>query len=220
MSNVLYNDWFDSAKLMHLNRYPDVLNSENGPLFTAQFYNLYRLRDFGLHPYIYESIKTVNPKTDVYKPSAQGGEHFSHDNMTGLYCMYYMGLGRIPSSLPLVTKYVKHPRDILFFAYCHTLKYDGLVVKLVQAILLAFPCLAMIISCMRKYERDGHTLATSTKLLAYLRCSVFGLTKTLTICEFFLKRHKIYKGWKDIFTYYFRQPKHPCNELSSLLGDF
>lgn len=217
---VLYEEWFDKVKLMHLDRYPDITNSENGPLFTAYFYTLYSKRSFGQHPFMYQSMVAVNPSPGVYMPSGAGGEHFSHDNMTGLYAMYYMAFKRVPSHLPLVTRYVKHPRDILFFMYCKTLDYDGFLVKVLQHALLAFPCLAMIISCMRKFERDGTTWATSTKLLAFLRCNVFRLNKTMKLCTYFLKRHKMYKGWGDIFAYYFRRKDHPCNTLSSLLGDF
>jgi hypothetical protein len=211
---VLYEEWFDKVGLIHLDRYPDVTNSENGPLFSAYFHILHKNKKCN-HPFLLRSIGAVQPAPHVFKPSANGGTHFSHDNMTGLYCMYYMAFRSVPSHLPLTHKHVKHPRDILFYMYCHTLKYGGFLVKLLQHILLAFPCLAMVISCLRKYERDGTTKATSTKLLAFLRCKTFGLNKTFRLCSYILNKSGLYTSWGDVFEFYFKHPEHPCRSMSA-----
>lgn len=216
MSKLEYRDWFDEVDLMHLNRNPDMGNSENGPLFTAEFHTLYAKVYGKKHSLLSNSINAVNPNPGIYKPSGNGGEHFSHDNMSGLYCMWYLYSGKCPKHLAITTKYVKHPRDILFFLYAKMAHKTNIFYKFLQHMLLIIPAIAMIVSCYQTYKvRNGNKiLKTDGKLLTWLRCETFGLTKTLAVCEWILKKRNIWYNWSHIFIYYFKTEGHPNNEMS------
>jgi hypothetical protein len=221
----IYSEWFDKVKLIHLDKAPDITNSENGPLFSAEFHQLY-LEMYGKrHPYLLDTIGAINPRQGQYNPSGEwlgkdsSNAHFSHDNMTGLYCLYYNAFSRIPTFLPLMTKDVKHPRDVLFFMYCHTLKYEGLLMDFIRHLLLIIPSFAMIVSCFQLYKvRNGNKiLKTDGKLLTWLRCRTFGLKKTLYVCEKVMKFRKKWKSWGQIFGTYFIRTDHPINQMASRL---
>jgi len=220
--NKVYSEWFDAMKLIHLDKNPDITNSENGPLFSAEFHMLWKQMYGKSHPYLSDAIGTVNPRKGQYNPSGEWIDkdsrdaHFSHDNMTGLYCLYYQRFQHIPSHLDVMTKYVKHPRDLCFFTYCHMLKYDGFMMWVIKHLLLVIPSLAMIVSCWQLYKvRNGNKiLKTDGKLMALLRCKTFGLKKTLWCCEKALKMRKKWKSWSQIFGIYFRRSDHPINQMA------
>ena len=218
-----YNDWFDKVGLIHLDRLPDVTNSENGPLFSAEFYLLYKLTrtENNIHPMIYKSITSVNPNPKIYKPSALGGEHFSHDNMTGLYTMYYLAFKRCPKHLDIWTKYVRHPRDLCFFSYAKLAHKEGMLWNILHHLLLIIPALAMVISCFQRFKvRNGKKIIkTDGKLLTFVRCYAFNLTKTKKVCEFILKKRG-WTSWHHIFSTYFLRQDHPNNQMSQLLRRF
>jgi hypothetical protein len=221
----IYSDWFDKVKLIHLDKHPDITNSENGPLFSAEFHLLYKQVYGRLHPYVLDTITAINPCKGQYNPSGEWIErdsrdaHFSHDNMTGLYCLYYLAFSRIPTALPLMTKYAKHPRDILFYLYAHSLEYKGLLMDFIRHLLLIIPSIAMIVSCFQLYKvRDGNRiLKTDGKLLTWLRCKTFGLHKTLAACELAMRWRGKWRNWGTIFGIYFRRSDHPINQMASRL---
>lgn len=215
-----YSTWFDNHGLLHLNDHPHPLDSENGPLFSAYFYCLWKFRMDSPHYQLPLTINTVNPTPGLYRPSVEGGEHFSHDNMTGLYSMYYLFIGRCPKHLATMAKYVKHPRDICFNTYAKIAHRRGVLWTLLQHLLLVIPALTMMITCYQKYKVRGgrKILKTDGKLMTFLRCHTFGLKKTLRVCEAILHRRSNFKHWGHVFSTYFTRPNHPCNRLSSELG--
>lgn len=221
----IYSEWFDKVKLIHLAKNPDITNSENGPLFSAEFHRLYYEMYGKRHPYILDTISAINDKPGQFNPSGEWLDkdskdaHFSHDNMTGLYCLYYIAFSKIPSHLPLITKYAKHPRDVLFYSYCHSLKYGGLLMHIIRHLLLIIPCTAMLVSCYQLYKvRNGNKiLKTDGKLLTWLRCRTFGLKKTMWCAEKILKFRKKWRSWDHIFGAYFNRSDHPINQMASRL---
>ena len=212
-----YETWFDKSRLMHLNDHPHPLDSENGPLFTAYFQCLFAYKMRSKYHNLSQSIVTINPTPGVYNPSAEGGSHFSHDNMTGLYCLYKMYVGRCPKHLHVLTKYVKHPRDICFLTYAKIAHKRGAFWNVLKHALLTIPSITMMVTCYQKYKVRGglKIIKTDGKLLAFLRCHTFGLKKTLRICEFIMDKRAVFKTWGHVFSTYFTKPDHPCNRLSA-----
>ena len=113
-------EYQDSWGMIHNRKTANFGVSENGPLFTAT-YILFKLlynncynpsRDF-TPGYVY-NVGTRQYHAD---PSTNG-EHFSHDNMTGLYIWTYLTYFSSLKHLPTIKwngRYWLHPRDAIFY---------------------------------------------------------------------------------------------------------
>lgn len=200
----MINNWFDSDGFIHTKEFPEVDQSENGPMFTGLLScfrpscaRVYMIGDHG--------------NTFRANSNREWGSHFSHDNMTGLYCLSKNTFNYFTSQrLPIAKwngKWWLHPRDLAFYFWCHHP-------------ILGFPflwiaSLAMIVSCIQEYKvRDGKKIIkTDGKLLAYMRCRSFNLGITFAICTFFIRRHKYFSSWNDVAKRYFQRPGHPLRSL-------
>ena len=198
--------WLDSDRFLHTQKNPSVDQSENGPMFSGLL-SIFRSKTCDL-PMMGEIWDWKSSwRANSYRDR---GSHFSHDNMTGAYCLYKNHVGVVPSSLPIAKwngRWWLHPRDLTFYLWCH------------HAILglpfLWIASLAMIISCIQKYKvRDGKKfIKTDGKLLAYLRCRSFDMPITFAICSFFIRKHKYFNNWNDVAKRYFKEEGHPLRSL-------
>lgn len=190
------NVFLDSNGFVHLDTNPSLSESENKIMFTALcslFYNV--------DPTLDEVYLGGKFRRNSDRDWDNGS--FSHDEMTGLYCL----LSDI-RNLPILKwegNYWLHPRDIAFYTYCHN--------KFLGSLLLPIASIAMIISCLQdyKYRNGKRFVRTDGKLLAYLRCKKYKLNLTFWICDKIIKRKKLFGSWDKVFSIYFRNPEHPLN---------
>lgn len=167
-----------------------------------------------------------------YKPS----DPSSHDNTTAmLSTAHAFGLNLMGKEIKIWGEYW-HPRDLIFYhwlkgkAYLRSLflldKFKGLLI-----LALTYPFFWLMIpiqwwSCFKKSEYGKENVATSTKLLAWMRCQctrqdslIMELSWRLNTWT--LKRHNsIKKGervfdistWKKVFGYYYKG-NHPIRKF-------
>ncbi len=202
------DSWLDEDGFLHTKNNPEVNQSENGPMFTGLLSIFdHRIGSFEKTHYI------DNLLGNGFRANHDRlwGSHFSHDNMTGLYCLYKnrMLLGKL-SKLPIAkwnNRWWLHPKDLAFYFWCHYPRLGYLTLWIAS--------LAMIISCIQKYKvRNGQRIIkTDGKLLAFLRCRSFNLTLTYAICTFFIERHEYFNSWNDVAKKYFQEEGHPLREL-------
>ena len=169
-----YKTWQDSYGFIHVQNNPTTDNSENCPLFTAEVELLLRMNK--------KANINNKPKWDMLKISdtkfldrATGTpQHFSHDNMTGLYIAKELGLHNM--DLPIIRwdskkegkydrKYWLHPRDIIFY---------GLLSGKIWGYILA-PLLFLAAMLSYREERGK----TSGKAMYFARFGVLSLSKNV-----------------------------------------
>jgi hypothetical protein len=227
VEGIKVSDFFDEFGLLHVEPNQD---SENGILFAAHWYTLRVIRGV-VKPFYWDAIQEVatyteegdrlfnaNPKNDVSR--------FSHDNMTGLYCLlfqfgYWKWVDKLPvikwncnrRNPPTMEGYWLHPRDILFYL---SLKFPYTLGTILFPLLLPF----LLVSIMARRE------VTSGKCLWFTRLSSVSNTKTsigfiaaamLGLATFVLSMKG--ENWKDIFAFYFKNPEHPINQEFNLLWE-
>ena len=221
------NSFFDENRLLHVKKGE---YSENGPLFTAHFCMLQRLLDIPSNGAIEATNKmivckvdddmVIRPKWFDSNPAHDNDEntHFSHDNMTGLYCLKQMQeLERI--ELPTIrwnNRFWLHPRDTIFYSIMHTRKLAYLFLPIIA--IMAW------VSCRTERGR------TSGKCMWWLRLqtlklhdnklvSWFGeklykrITNTVKKNHYMHDRESIQfsSPWVDVFSIYFSEADHPVN---------
>ena len=213
--------FWDKHHLIHPN--PAEV-SENGILFTAEYWYLYNhlhanyLYKTHLRAAIYSQSRL---DSDIYQFKANPsdpnpGSHYSHDNMTGLYAMMILA-GLSIKELPTIhwnDRLWLHPRDIAFYN----------ILQQRKVAYLAFPLLVLMcaFSCLRNRG------ATSGKLLWWLRWHTLiehfkGKNKimvklsraALSFSTFLIKFN--HSGWADVFAIYFKYKDHPINKLARQL---
>jgi len=199
-------EWIDADRFLHTKKNPDIDQSENGPMFSGLL-SIFRSKicdtpSFG-EIWNFKHLWRANSYRDR-------GSHFSHDNMTGVYCLYRNHYGVVPRELPVAkwnNRWWLHPRDVFFYFWCHNPR--------IGLLFLWISSLAMIVSCIQKYKvRDGKKfIKTDGKLLAFLRCRSFDLKITYAICTFFIERHKYFNNWNDVARRYFKEEGHPLRKL-------
>lgn len=208
----MLENWLDNDGLMHTEFNPTVDQSENSPMFTGLLSitegNAFRHHDKKLR------ISAIIEKWDGKfraNSNREWGSHFSHDNMTGLYCLVKNNeWNTMIKRLPIAKwngEWWLHPRDLAFYFWCHYPRLGLLTLWIAS--------LAMIVSCIQEYKvRDGKKIIkTDGKLLAYMRCNSFNLNITFAICSFFIRRHKYFSSWNDVAKKYFQVKGHPLRSL-------
>lgn len=204
-----YEDWQDEGGFFHIQINPTKDGSENGPLFTAEVALFSKLNEFDLAPIDVDNLKVSDTKfRDRYNGIPT---HFSHDNMTGLYCLRELGFSSM--SLPIIrwdsndSKYWLHPRDVIF--------YLALNNKLLSPLTL----LLLPISFLTFLRERGNT---SGKCLWFTRFGTMSLSKNLILKavgkmglwfgDFFMEPEHGDKPLQDVFSIYFANAGHPCRE--------
>jgi len=192
-----FRSWQDSEGFIHVNENPDIMNSENGLLFTSYAIKL------GLLKHIHKPINLLSCyNLNKWRGSAFGiGNHFSHDNYLGmLYLQKRFGFKFQGTSFFDFIKYKHyHPRDIILFNYIrgHRWLFPFLII----------PVIACIVSALRANKNR-----TSGALLTFLRCDVANLKLTRKLCDNILKGK--FESINEIYSIYFREEGHPCRNLS------
>jgi hypothetical protein len=211
--------FFDDNGLLHVE--PDT-PSENGILFLAEL-TLLKIAN-GFEPDIERISKailstiTADPREHWFSsnPDMEGSSlsGFSHDNMTGLYCLLYIMEGVDMSKLPIMkwnNRYWLHPRDIIYYLLLR-IKFNPL-----RAILTCLLLPFMVHSCLRPREE------TSGKCLWLLRLVTINLefnnkwtyypsTALLFIANTLLSIKHGDEHWIDILYIYFKNTNHPIRE--------
>jgi len=201
-------DFQDAMGLIHLRMSPKMDQSENPILFTAQAKLFY--------PLCY-NIGAIESKLGFRANAARAfRSHFSHDNMTGLYC-YKILAGISVNHLPVArwnNRWWLHPRDLAFYFYCH---YPRL-----GLLFLWISSLAMIFSCLGKYKyRNGQRyIKTDGKLLAYLRCKAAHMPVTFWICTKIIENHEYFNSWHEVAKKYFGEHHPIVNEYKKAGNKF
>lgn len=212
-----YKTWQDSYGFIHVQNNPTTNGSENCPLFTAEVELLLRMNG--------KTSLTNRPRWEMLKASdtqfldrATGTpQHFSHDNMTGLYIAKELGLHNM--DLPIIRwdskkegkydrKYWLHPRDVIFYGLLSN-KFWG---YLLAPLLILFS----IDTYTKPYEE------TSGKCLWFARFGVLSLSDNLfkrslgkigLVLGLKLMRHDHGdEAFQNAFGYYFKEYSHPVNQ--------
>jgi len=178
-------------------------NSENGPLFTAEYLCVTPMNSIR---HARELCGKIHYDTTLFQAQPpEKGIHFSHDNMTGLYILYKMA-GLDITDLPIIFwngRYNLHPRDIIFYLYMRT----GF--KILIPLLIPF----LIHSCLRPREE------TSGKCLWFVRSYGIGNKYFTKLYHALLKIKHPLGGVIDVFSIYFPDINHPIHKrLRSIYG--
>lgn len=211
--------WLDVHGYIHLNESPEVDESENGPMFTGLLLvtpNITRwnvANPFQQGPDLFAVINVKDKGAFRVNAKGKWGDHFSHDNMTGLYCILNISpkpLKVIRKHLPILkwnNRWWLHPRDISFYFWCHH--------PILGLPFLWIASLAMIISCYQTYKVRGGVkiVKTDGKLLTWMRCKSFNMPITFAICTWLIKRNPYFVTWNHVASIYFKNPKHPLRTL-------
>ena len=222
--------WSDKYGLLN----PDKnLRSENGILFTMEFYLLMH-ELYGFDGFNYKAFNEL--QLDLYVEDGlysqtpfgmldENGElePVSHDNLTAIAASAYMynrgddinseiwsylkrHLFTYDFRVPGVVNFdrIMHIRDVIFYGF--------LAGSIICMLLMPIVVLANVISCLRANEH------TSGKLLVFVRNRSSRKRSLLMrvsdyICDFIIE-WKYDRGWRDVFAIYFKEGEHPCNLLA------
>lgn len=207
------NNFFDRYGLLHVEQgHP----SENGVLFAAEYFFTEKLISGRVSiPYVRRVIKSSIVSLEPFRFQAnppQNGDHFSHDNLTGLYaCAALLGSFR-DSGLPVMrwnSRTWWHPRDILFYSLMKEYKWTLLFFPLICLFLSG----SALVSCLK--ERAN----TSGKLLWWLRVQMmivhpwwivrtYGNCMKKIIIKCVERNHGVF-GYADVAGIYFKNINHP-----------
>jgi hypothetical protein len=190
--------------------------SENGILHLAEYALTLRLitgKPVGNPKFLNAVIATIVDHVDfkVFDPNPSDNNdeyaHFSHDNMTGLYCLMYLlsfPLKNLPTFKWNHRRWL-HPRDILFYSIMKNPVLKFLIP------LLAIP---VYFSCIAKRNR------TSGKCLWFLRLNIlnlkynnFATRSLLKLSEVLMKDLHGSRPYKDSFDVYFKDKEYPIHKL-------
>lgn len=205
----MISEWLDSDNFLHTEKNPALDQSENSPMFTGLL-SLFIKQSPRLSEFFPITTFIAN-KSYRANRTREWGSHFSHDNMTGLYCIYknrdaILRMRQLPI-LKWNNRWWLHPRDMAFYFWCHH--------PILGLPFLWIASLAMIVSCIQTYKvRNGKKIIkTDGKLLAYMRCKSFNMGITLAVCTYFIQRHEFFNSWNDVAKMYFKEEGHPLREL-------
>ena len=221
------SNFFDEFGLLHVEPNED---SENGILFAAHWYTLQVIRGV-VKPIYWDAVQEIATYTEegdrLFNANPENPvSRFSHDNMTGLYCLlyqfgYWKWIEKLPTvrwnnnrrNPPTMMGNWVHPRDLIFYT---CLKYPNTLGTLLFPFLMPF----ILVSIM------ANKTVTSGKCLWFLRLSsvsnvdnILGKIAAvmLGITTFILSLKG--ENWKDIFAFYFKNKQHPINREFNLLWE-
>lgn len=198
--------YWDKYGLLH----PTENGSENGILFAAYYHTLSKKHWGGYQVYtirdaVYNTVVSYEDHRYQANPP-ENGDHFSHDNMTGLYALSAISIfprGGV-KKLPLMKW-----NDRVWWHPNGWMVYGSFKSNVFKYLSLPFLYLMMRFS-MRKTDTY-----TSGKLLWWLIFHSLNLEWALPKAD-----------WKQIFTYYFtnggnyNNPDHPMLDLANkVYGD-
>jgi hypothetical protein len=124
-------------------------------------------------------------------------DNYSLDEWMGFICyMEYFNMDKEIGYVPLFGRHSMRPDVFLFILMA---KY-----KWLRPFLAWTQWIAMFLSCKKTHDKkpDGVHVATSGKLLSWVRLKAFRMTWTNKICMKLIKRGGIFDNWHDIFHYY------------------
>jgi hypothetical protein len=99
------------------------------------------------------------------------------------------------------------PWDIIFNAY-----FAGGIYKLLAMPFLWITSLTMIISCMKTMHPNGHP-DSSGKQLVFGQVYISDMKLTRKLCDYIIKRNKLFGSWVAVINEYYKEPKHPTRLL-------
>lgn len=208
--------FWDNEGLLHVEPNQD---SENGILFATEFHLSEKLLGNKLDSAKISIAINRTERIGWFDPLPSGDNqpwcHFSHDNMTALYCLRFLhgySVQRLPiiewnnnKDLERINNYWLHPRDILFYLIMKEKKWSYIGIILLG--------IMSLITCSAKRER------TSGKCLWWMRLNILSLHSSnlvrtiskyiLTVITKLLQKEHGKNPWIDIFNIYFRNPDHP-----------
>ena len=214
-----FNGFFDTNNMLHVRQGE---YSENGPLFTAEYWLARLLKDGKLSDASINAIELsilqiiedgwFNPQPD---DDNDENCHFSHDNMTGLYTLCKL-IKMDCNTLPILkwnNRWWLHPRDLAFYS----IMKGNLCSKLFLLPLLALLLVMALHSCLKSQG------ITSGKMMWWLRWKILSLhTSAIVskiskiswwICEKILERTHGKNPMSEISAIYFKEEGHPVREL-------
>ena len=211
--------WFDTNAMLHVRQGE---YSENGPLFTAEYWLARLLKDGKLSvEHIDKIILTLLmvEKYDWFDPQPNDDNdencHFSHDNMTGVYALHKVANMPV-DHLPVLkwnNRFWLHPRDLAFYS----IMKGNLCSKLFLLPLLALLLVMALHSCLKSQG------ITSGKMMWWLRWKILSLHTSVIvskiskiswwICEKILTRTHGKNPMREISSIYFKEEGHPVREL-------
>ena len=211
-SSELDSYWYKGA--LHV-RKSEV--SENGPLFTAEYYMLQHLLGKSvLQQNILKAIMDTHREGDenYLSHTRATTNHFSHDNMTGLYSLLLMAGGSV-EGMPILKwndRWWLHPRDTIFYSLMQEKKWS--------LVLLPLLYLVSIVSCSSERNR------TSGKMLWWLRLHMLEMRGfrssrgIIKLCEIVMRvRGHGKKPWLDAASIYFPSDHPIVTGMEELYND-
>ena len=211
-SSELDSYWYKDALHVRKNEV-----SENGPLFTAEYHMIQHL--LGKSPDKNRLISAIvdtgtkeDPETYLSHTRATTN-HFSHDNMTGLYVLLLMA-GMSVKGMPISKwndRWWLHPRDLIFYSLMQEKKWS--------LVLLPLLYLVSIVSCSSERSR------TSGKMLWWLRLHVLEMRGfrssrgIIKLCESVMRLRGHGKNpWLDAAKIYFPSDHPIVTGMEELYG--
>jgi len=214
-----FNGFFDTNNMLHVRQGE---YSENGPLFTAEYWLARLLKDGKLSDASINAIELsilqiiedgwFNPQPD---DDNDENCHFSHDNMTGLYTLCKL-IKMDCNNLPILkwnNRWWLHPRDLAFYS----IMKENLCSKLFSLPLLALLLVMALHSCSKSQG------ITSGKMMWWVRWKILSLHTSVIvskiskiswwICEKILERTHGKNPMSEISAIYFKEEGHPVREL-------
>ena len=214
-----FNGFFDTNNMIHVRQGE---YSENGPLFTAEYWLARLLKDGKLSDASINAIELsilqiiedgwFNPQPD---DDNDENCHFSHDNMTGLYTLCKL-IKMDCNNLPILkwnNRWWLHPRDLAFYS----IMKENLCSKLFSLPLLALLLVMALHSCSKSQG------ITSGKMMWWVRWKILSLHTSVIvskiskiswwICEKILERTHGKNPMSEISAIYFKEEGHPVREL-------
>lgn len=198
-------EWFDKNGLLHVNPGED---SDNGILFTVEYYLLRLIRN----EFIDEYLENYNEQVKLHQKAL--GEYWqrpgstenpgSHDNATAIACFSYLFNQPHHITLKMTAQFL-NPRDFIF--------YNFLKGKFWAKLAMPYVLLSHYVTSKKPREE------TSGKCLLFVRyaCTVGKskiMAKSWPIIERNLMKIHGKRYWGDIFRIYFKREDHPNVVLS------
>lgn len=182
-----------------------------------------------------EYIKLCKIKDGLYNQRPNNPEPISHDQLTSFIIISKLCNMKFHREIWEEIKRQKfgynnfdstwrplHPRDIIYYGILCGCKlwwilYLPFLLISIISVWGTYYTRPQIDIVIKNWLKNGKweqntLIESSAKLLSWTRCIIL-FPKTFKILSFFVFKTSIFKSWKEVFSYYFKDQNHPLNLL-------